>query len=490
LAFDSGHSRSGDYRLFLQRVNNPCGATALACGGPIPGAIEPVGDIDTYLLQEVSLADSVTVRMVTTSGTLVPFLELYDGSGTRIAAGGSFTHRLDTAAPYTLLAQDSGNRRSGEYRLTMQRPNRPCDTTPITMSQTTSGSIDGAAEIDAYSFSAAAECLTICLVQISGSLSPSMDLYDSSGNRLAGSSSQIQQCLNPAGTFHLLVRDLRGDGTGSYRLRLESGTLSCTTVDLRDPTVTVTAPNGGEIVDAGATFQIAWTSTDNTQVTSHEIRLSTDGGGSFPTVIAADLAGTTRAFDWPVPLGLASPRARIRVLARDAAGNTGRDDSNADFVVVELASTKRVTYSYDELNRLTGAEYEGGARITYEYDAAGNRTKQVILGPLGSGLILSGPTPGEAGVVNTVEVSGATPGATVFVGYGFQPGSTSIPGCPTEVTADILNPQLAGSAVADAEGQARLSAMAPPAASGQTVLIQAVERAQCTVSNLITHTFP
>ncbi|MBI3990148.1 MAG: hypothetical protein HY347_11100 [candidate division NC10 bacterium] len=107
----------------------------------------------------------------------------------------------------------------------------------------------------------------------------------------------------------------------------------------------------------------------------------------------------------------------------------------------------------------------------------------------GSDLFLTGPMPGLTGTVNTIEVSGATPSTRIFFVHGFQDGSTVVPGCPG-VTVDILNPKLDGSAVADAYGDVSLRAFVPGAASGRTVLLQAVERSSCTVSNLVTHTFP
>jgi hypothetical protein len=104
-------------------------------------------------------------------------------------------------------------------------------------------------------------------------------------------------------------------------------------------------------------------------------------------------------------------------------------------------------------------------------------------------LLLTVPMPGMPGIDNTVEVSGATPGATIFFGFGFLPGATPIAGCP-RATVGILSPRLAGTNVADDDGQASLSAFVPTSANGRTVLLQVVEHSSCTVSNLVTYTFP
>ena len=48
------------------------------------------------------------------------------------------------------------------------------------------------------------------------------------------------------------------------------------------------------------------------------------------------------------------------------------------FCVSSVVWAENVTYTYDVLNRLTRAEYEGSTVIEYTYDAAGNRTSQLV----------------------------------------------------------------------------------------------------------------
>lgn len=104
-------------------------------------------------------------------------------------------------------------------------------------------------------------------------------------------------------------------------------------LDLINPQVTVISPNGSEPIATGREFQIKWASSDNIAVVSHEIRLSTDGGNSFPVIITAGLAGNVTTFAWTPDNSLNSTTARIQVIARDAAGNTANDSSDADFTV-------------------------------------------------------------------------------------------------------------------------------------------------------------
>jgi hypothetical protein len=113
----------------------------------------------------------------------------------------------------------------------------------------------------------------------------------------------------------------------------------------------------------------------------------------------------------------------------------------------------------------------------------------IDLDVLPMGLTLAEPTPGIAGVDNTFEVSGATPGALVKCVYGIRPGSTSSSDC-LGVTVDIDDPNGAGFAIADDSGVATVTAFVPDRASGLTVLFQAVEDSRCETTNLVEFTFP
>lgn len=56
-----------------------------------------------------------------------------------------------------------------------------------------------------------------------------------------------------------------------------------------------------------------------------------------------------------------------------------------------ISSAETITYTYDDLNRLIKVEYGNGTRITYTYDAAGNRLTMNVSAPT--------PTPTPTAVV-------------------------------------------------------------------------------------------
>ena len=104
-----------------------------------------------------------------------------------------------------------------------------------------------------------------------------------------------------------------------------------TTADVTAPVVSVSAPDGGETWKAGSTHAVSWTASDAVGVSSVDLAYSTDGGASFPNAIATGIVNSG-SWSWTVP-NTPSGTARVRVLARDAAGNVGRDSSAAVFTI-------------------------------------------------------------------------------------------------------------------------------------------------------------
>jgi hypothetical protein len=101
--------------------------------------------------------------------------------------------------------------------------------------------------------------------------------------------------------------------------------------DPEAPEVTVTSPNGGEVLTFGDQHEILWAAADNARVTSIAILLSTDGGASWPDTIAAGEANDS-SYVWEVP-DISSDMARVKVVAVDGAENQGFDLSDADFTL-------------------------------------------------------------------------------------------------------------------------------------------------------------
>ena len=98
-----------------------------------------------------------------------------------------------------------------------------------------------------------------------------------------------------------------------------------------DPISYVAYPNGGEVLQPGTNAEIIFVTDDDEGVQDVDVLLSTDGGATFPTVIASG-AANAGGYVWNVP-DICTGLAVIRVVARDANGNTGFDDSDLHFAI-------------------------------------------------------------------------------------------------------------------------------------------------------------
>jgi len=91
--------------------------------------------------------------------------------------------------------------------------------------------------------------------------------------------------------------------------------------------------------------------------------------------------------------------------------------------------------------------------------------------------------PGISGGTSTVLVSGATPGATVWMVWGLGAGNVTIPGCGP-VTVGIAAPQVYAALVADATGSGSFSVPVPAGLAGLGIYMQLAELSSCRASNL------
>ncbi|HND18054.1 MAG TPA: hypothetical protein PLB18_01685 [Acidobacteriota bacterium] len=103
--------------------------------------------------------------------------------------------------------------------------------------------------------------------------------------------------------------------------------------DTMAPVVEVFTPNGGSVVTTGDILEVTWSAEDNVGLASHDIDLSTDSGATFSVSIATGLEGDLRSFQYEVPDSVTTRTARIRVTAKDGAGNAGSDASDTDFII-------------------------------------------------------------------------------------------------------------------------------------------------------------
>ncbi len=96
---------------------------------------------------------------------------------------------------------------------------------------------------------------------------------------------------------------------------------------LFNPSITVTAPNGGENWDLGSSHNITWTSQD---VTNVDIDLY--NSGTYVYTIIGSYPASSGSFTWPIPSGLpAATTYSIKI--SDSSASTTYDDSDAYFTL-------------------------------------------------------------------------------------------------------------------------------------------------------------
>ena len=102
-------------------------------------------------------------------------------------------------------------------------------------------------------------------------------------------------------------------------------------IDRVGPAVAITLPNGGETWAQGLSRTIQWSASDPSGVASVTLQLSTDGGATYPTVIASGLPNSG-TYHWTVS-GAPSSTARVRAVALDAVTNSASDASDTNFTL-------------------------------------------------------------------------------------------------------------------------------------------------------------
>ena len=148
-----------------------------------------------------------------------------------------------------------------------------------------------------------------------------------------GSSVQLTAAPLPGWSFTGWSGDATGATNPTIATMDSNKTVIATFADVQPPSVTVTAPAGGETWDVSTTHAVTWNASDNATVDSVTLEWSAHGttGPWLPVARALANSGT---YNWLVP---SSPTdsALVRVTAYDPASNSGIAQSTARFAIVD-----------------------------------------------------------------------------------------------------------------------------------------------------------
>jgi len=220
---------TGDYDLYLQRLNDPGNAIPIAFGDTVSASIDLPAEMDAYTFVGAS-GDQVLVRVAETSGSLWPLIRVYRPNGTLLCEDYSpstaeVSCSLTSSGTHTILVGDYFGTYTGEYSLYLQRTNNPGNAIPIAFGNTLSGTV-AAAEMDAYTFvGTPGDQVLVRVAETSGSLWPLIRVYPPNGTLLcedySPSTAEVFCTLTSSGMHTILVADYFGTYTGQYSLYLQ-----------------------------------------------------------------------------------------------------------------------------------------------------------------------------------------------------------------------------------------------------------------------------
>jgi len=224
LASDKNGDDTGDYGIFLQRINNPVNATPLGFGETVAGNTTQRAEMDAYTFTGEA-GDHIVVRMG--SEAFNPELRLYAPNGILItkttAHSSEFATQLTDTGTFTLLAGDIYGIDTGEYGVFLQRNNNPSNATPLGFGETIAETIDNFAEMDTYTIQG--EAGDHIFIQIASIWYGSeIRVYAPNGTLLEtklGSSCVIATPLPEKGTYTLLVGSYNWVNTGNYSIYVQ-----------------------------------------------------------------------------------------------------------------------------------------------------------------------------------------------------------------------------------------------------------------------------
>jgi hypothetical protein len=194
--------------------------------------------------------------------------------------------------------------------------------------------------------------------------------------------------------FAVAAGDINGDGSSDLVIaapfltaagRTEAGQIQIRYGVVKptgdgDPTPTsvsvrVVSPTSGERIHGGQQVSIAWDATGREKVRGFDVLLSTDGGATFSTSIAAGLAADQSSFVWSAPTICAS-NAKIQVIATTTTGEPVAAASDGSFIIEQRGPGVDLVKSSIGSDSLllvaaSGERFPGGAVLEISRDEVG-----------------------------------------------------------------------------------------------------------------------
>ena len=233
-ASDYNDGDTGNYQIYLQRLNNPGNAISMSYDDTLSGSVSGAAELDTYTFTG-SNGDLLVAQMSETSGDILPELGVYDTDGNLVCHDHGYGSvliagcTLPTDGDYAVLAGDYWGKYTGSYNVYLQKLNDPIGATNLPIAEVKSGTIVAAAEMNAYTFAGSIGDSFIIRMNTTsaGELAPHLRLYDPYGTQVCSDyaslydMAEIIDCtVATAGEHTLLVSDYSGNDVGNYDVHL------------------------------------------------------------------------------------------------------------------------------------------------------------------------------------------------------------------------------------------------------------------------------
>ena len=229
---ERGINATGNFSLFLQRLNNPTNATAINYDDVVVGAIAAITEHEAYTIDGVS-GDIIRFDLAKTSGNYEPAITIYRPDGTRLCGdstifdGLTLECTLDVNGTYLVLIGERGINATGNFSLFLQRLNNPTNATAINYDDVVVGAIAAITEHEAYTIDGVSgDIIRFDLAKTSGNYEPAITIYRPDGTRLCGDSTifdglTLECTVDVNGTYLVLIGERGINATGNFALYLQ-----------------------------------------------------------------------------------------------------------------------------------------------------------------------------------------------------------------------------------------------------------------------------
>lgn len=133
-------------------------------------------------------------------------------------------------------------------------------------------------------------------------------------------------------TCKISVEAITGNGQSIHGTDESDAVFTIYQSEFDGPAITVEAPNGGENIQGGASYNVTFSASDVTGIKANTMRISysTDEGTSYVAVASGQ--SITSPYSWSVP-SLNTDEARVKIEMQDTYNTWGTKESAANFTI-------------------------------------------------------------------------------------------------------------------------------------------------------------